>query len=471
MKSIQKSLTRRLSISISAIVIIALLLADLAIDKWVTHSFDVAIRDKVGLLQTLVTEEADGVEFEFADEFLPEFQDSENPEFFELWYQGRVFERSESIRQNQLPDLPLKQVQLNELVLEDTLLPDGRSGRIAYIKFVPQIDSEDRPEFPPERLAAEREPILLAYAISTEQLNYQQWYVDISFLAALIVVPLVVKLIVAQTVTTTLAPLQKLKTDISNVRLSGARLHVDLAEPIEELNPITESVNHFIEQNRRLYEREKRLTSDIAHELKTPVTELINLAEIAIRFPEDKAMARDFQPEMLKIGLRMKSIISSLMLIHRYSHQQLDCNDVIDITALIQKIVLNKEPTRTKIISAANKPIGITTNSFAIESILNNLIANALEHSESGSDVSITTEHIGEDTFKIDIANIPKVMLTEDELQNMFEPLWQKDSARTSVDNFGLGLTLVKVLTDAIGAKIYVSTDAPLIHFTLLVRL
>ncbi len=36
--------------------------------------------------------------------------------------------------------------------------------------------------------------------------------------------------------------------------------------------------------------------------------------------------------------------------------------------------------------------------------------------------------------------------MNDNDLNNMFEPLWQKDQSRTSEDHFGLGLSIVKRL-------------------------
>lgn len=76
MKSIRKTLTRRLSITISLLVIVVLLAADIGVDTWVQREFNQGLKAKVGMLQSLVNEDLDGVEFEFAGEYFPEFEGS-----------------------------------------------------------------------------------------------------------------------------------------------------------------------------------------------------------------------------------------------------------------------------------------------------------------------------------------------------------------------------------------------------------
>jgi hypothetical protein len=52
--------------------------------------------NKANLLTTLVDEDAEGVEFDFAGEFMPEFEGEgkADPEYYQLWRNGEVFEHS-----------------------------------------------------------------------------------------------------------------------------------------------------------------------------------------------------------------------------------------------------------------------------------------------------------------------------------------------------------------------------------------
>ena len=56
MKSIRKTLTRRLSIIISLLVIAVLLAADIGVDSWIEQEFNQAMKAKVGMLQSLVNQ-------------------------------------------------------------------------------------------------------------------------------------------------------------------------------------------------------------------------------------------------------------------------------------------------------------------------------------------------------------------------------------------------------------------------------
>lgn len=50
--------------------------------------------------------------------------------------------------------------------------------------------------------------------------------------------------------------------------------------------------------------------------------------------------------------------------------------------------------------------------------------------------------------------------VSDSDLSHMFEPLWQQDASRTSEEHFGLGLSIVRAMCEAINAQITVSSPA-----------
>lgn len=466
MKSIRKTLTRRLSIIISLLVIAVLLAADIGVDSWVEQEFNQAMKAKIGMLQSLVNEDIEGVEFEFSGEYLPEFEGRSSPEYFQLWYKGSTFEKSDTLALYTINELPYSSIGLEEYSFQDITLPDGRTGRVIYIRYIPQIDSEDRAEFYRVMGNDTRPSMVIAYATSTELLNFTLWFIDGAFLFALIIVPLVVRFAVRNTVSYALAPLDTLNAKIKGLRFTTRQKHEAFQNDVEELEPITQSLNHFIEDNYSLYLREKRLTSDIAHELKTPVSELINMTEVAIKFPGEIRLEKDFKPRVLQIGTRMKNIISGLMLIQKYSFKSLELTDEIDIHKLVTQLIQIKEARNVKVEVSSNFQLSVKSNRVAVESIISNLIDNAIEHGKTDTEILVSCGVNCSSNVYLRVTNKVGTEVNEDDLKHMFEPLWQKDASRTSEDNFGLGLSIVSALCDAVDAEVSVTkTDEEYISF------
>ncbi|WP_039994979.1 ATP-binding protein, partial [Paraglaciecola chathamensis] len=60
--------------------------------------------------------------------------------------------------------------------------------------------------------------------------------------------------------------------------------------------------------------------------------------------------------------------------------------------------------------------------------------------------------------------------LSEEDLTYIFDPLWQKDSSRTSTRNFGLGLSIVNTFVNSLGDEINVEINDNVITFSVVFR-
>lgn len=304
--------------------LVILLITDISVDTWISGEFDRAMLNKVGLLETLVEEDNVEVEFDFAGEFMPEFEGLENPEYFQLWHKNQVFERSDTLTFFEISDLPRLNVELDEFIIQDITLPDGRDGRMVFTKFLPQVDSDVREKMGinREEFSKSQTPMEFAYALSKEELNYILWFVDVIFIITSILAVLAVRKIVKIVVYNSLKPIDDFNKQLSNISLNSNQLEVSVKTLPEELVPIANGVNQFIKDNHSLYVREQRLTSDIAHELKTPIAELISLSEVALKFPHEKQITDNLTKDVHEISSRLKNIVNNILLLQKSGSTQ-----------------------------------------------------------------------------------------------------------------------------------------------------
>lgn len=473
MLSIKKKLSRYISISISILLVSLFFVTDISVDTWISNEFDRAMVNKAGLLETLISEEPKEIEFNFADEFMPEFSGKNDPEYFQLWRDNKIFERSKTLNLFEKNELPQLDVALHKSSIINITLPDGRSGRMYYSKFKPQIDRDVREDhsITKEEFAKTQKPMELAYATSNEGLNQILWFVDIIFIFASIAAVIAVRIIVFNVVERGLKPLDKLNADLKQINFNSEVSEISTTKLPEELIAITEGINHFISENKILYSREKRITSDIAHELKTPIAELLNLSEVAIKFPHEIELAQSFKTDVLAITERLRNIVNGILLL-----QKSTCNadlekQKINFDKLLNAIITVENKTNRNInISFNRQCVNIHTNKFAFTTVLTNLINNALYYSPDLTPVFIAVEpYLNTKQMKLTISNTSTFEYDEKDLALFFEPLWQKDSSRTSEERYGLGLAIVKSYCDKIGASLTVAVEPEQkITFTLL---
>lgn len=471
MNSIKKRLSRYISISISILLVGIFLITDILVDTWISNEFDRSMKTKVGLLTTLISEDLEGVDFDFAGEFMPEFEGRNDPEYYQLWRENKIFERSDTLDLFELHDLPKINVKLNETTIQNITLPDGRSGRMLFIKFIPQVDSDIREDYgvTKDEFSKTQKPMELAYAISNEGLNQILWFVDVIFIITSLLSIFSVKIIVSKVVTSGLKPLVKLNRELKQISLNSDVSSLSTDNLPDELIDIANGINGFISENKKLYSREKRITSDIAHELKTPIAELLNLAEVAIKFPHEKQITDTFHQDIFEISERLKNIVNGILLLQKSSNTAELEKRELNLKELIQTIIKRENKSGRKIDQTYDDSVlMIFTNEIAIDTILSNLINNAIYYSPDNSIISISVLVNSEHNLNIKICNTSTHQYDNDDLNSFFEPLWQKDESRTSSQRFGLGLAIVKSYSEKIGGTISVSKEQDLlITFTL----
>lgn len=462
MSSIKKKLSRYISISVSVLLVSILLITDILVDSWISNEFDRAMVNKANLLVTLVSEDPDEIDFDFAGEFMPEFEGKNDPEYFQIWHDNKVFERSDTLELFEVKDLPKLNVNINHSIITNIVLPDGRSGKMYFTKFYPQLDSDLQQEFgiTREEFHKMQKPMELSYALSNEGVEQILWFVDIIFIITSLLAVIAVRMIVSNVVIRGLKPLDQLNEDLKQISLNSEISAIPTEKLPDDLMAIAEGINHFIKENKALYSREKRITSDIAHELKTPIAELLNLSEVAIKFPHEKQISDNFNQDVLKISERLRNIINGILLLQKSSSTaQLDKQE-INLKALITLITSRENKlNREVLLSCDDKPLMTHTNEFALETILSNLLNNAFYYSPDSSPIFISISVDGHNKHVIKVSNTSLHQYNEDDLALFFEPLWQKDSSRTSSQRYGLGLAIVKSYSEKIGATLDVRLE------------
>lgn len=472
MNSIKKKLSYYLAFTISVLLVLILLATDITVDGWVNSEFDRAMVNKIGLLETLVVQNEKEIDFEFSGEFMPEFEGRDNPEYFQLWQGDKVFERSDTLDFFEIKDLPRLTLELNEHQFRNILLPDGREGRVLYTKILPQIDSDLRKILGEQKTKffQTQQPIEFAYALSKKELNYILWLVDIVFVVTSFLTVLTINIIVSIVVDKNFKPIEDFNKELSRISLNSDKIEVSTSNLPIELIPIANGVNQFVRENHDLYKREQRITSDIAHELKTPISELLSLSEVAIKFPHAKQITDTLASDVQQISTRLKNIVNGILILEKSTSISTLEEFDINLINLLEDILTRENTNNQKVIFEINciNPI-LQTNITALDSILSNLINNALFYSPDDSTITFKISNVNGKKTKIQISNFCASDYCEGDLDLFFEPLWQKDSSRTSTQRYGLGLSIVKSYCEKLGFSIKVSVDLDkIITFTII---
>jgi signal transduction histidine kinase len=200
--------------------------------------------------------------------------------------------------------------------------------------------------------------------------------------------------------------------------------------------------------------RERRFTSDVAHELRTPVTALVGeaslLSEHLDRMPPE---AR--RPAELVVAdiARLRRLVEDLMEISRLDAGQGAVRlEPVDLASLVDATILARGWTdRVRVQGAAAV---VESDRRRLEQIVANLVGNALEH--GGRDVTVRTGAVDAGAY-VEVED-QGLGITPEHRERIFDRFYKADPSRTGSGS-GLGLAIALENARLLGGDIEVWSE------------
>ena len=438
------------------------LMADLVLESRLRRDFDADLAEQARVIATLTERNGEELEFEAVGSALPEFQRARNPEYYEVWDgRGASWRTSPSLGDGE----HLKRHGGNGTLprLYNRRLPDGREGRYILLEFEPRyvvrdargeehyVDAESLP-------ASRRTTMTLALARDVVDLRMAIGRVRavlggaaIAFVAGLIVV-------VRWAVSSTVAPIERLADRVAALEPGNLDSRVGTAGLPVEVTPLACRVDDLLERLKQALERERLFSSNVAHELRTPVAELRNLAEVAARWPGDTEAIRAFFGDVEHVAGQMEGLIANLLALARSEAgaDALNPEEAIleDLTRGVWERLKARAAERGLSLDLQARGQGVlVTDVGMLRLILQNLLGNAIEYAPQGSAVACAVS-VEEPGFRLSVSN-PAPALRQEDVGRLFDRFWRKDEARGGGgQHAGLGLTLVRSLCSTLGYRV-----------------
>jgi signal transduction histidine kinase len=439
MISLRRNLTRSLLGVIVVLVALGLFVVYMAARYAVTDQFDVALRAKAQAIETLTQSVPGGATVGFTDRFFRGFDDKRPEDFFELWDEhGRSLARSESLKGDHLP---LRSGLLPAGHFWAMDLPHGRRGRALGLTFVPRLA---------ERMASE--PVLTLIVATDrdplddnlELLIYLSTGCGAGLIGAiLLVVPFVLR--------RGLVPLDQLGEQAAAIDSTSLSARFSMEELPEELRPIAGRLNDLLSRIELSFDRERRFTADLAHELRTPLSELRSAAECALKWPDTRDAAVD--RETLAIALQMEGMVGHMLSLARTEQGQLKVtSQPIDFGSLVasrwERLAAKARDLGLSAelhLQEGTRAVTVSADPTLARAVVDNLLENAVEYTPRGGKIEITVMD-----GSCQVAN-PAGELDAEDLPRLFERFWRKEVSRTGGLHVGLGLPLSRAFAEAMG--------------------
>ncbi len=232
------------------------------------------------------------------------------------------------------------------------------------------------------------------------------------------------------------------------------RLSVNQNE--KELNDLADSVNHMAEALKEQEYLRKQMTRDIAHELRTPVTNISSYMEMMI--DDVMELSKDNLKSCHSELSRLSGIIQDLDRLQNAELGEIALNkEKIELTELAGSVLKGFETGfRDKKIETelVGSEVYINADRVRIGQVIANLLSNALKYSDENGRVSVIINSKG-DKAEIIVEDTGIGILGED-INRVFERFYRTDQSRSrKTGGAGIGLSISKAIVAAHGGSIY----------------
>ena len=467
MYSIRKKLTLSIIGGMVVILSVTTLFLYFLIAREVQTVFDSTLLDKTHAMISITELDAeDGLEFDFTEGIMPEFESESNAQYYQVWQHGTdLLIKSPSLGEQNLPQF---EIELGTHQFADVDLADGRSGRLIAINFLPRLelsdDEDDKKSGEPvvELEIPVPQPLMLVLARERESLDEMLLSIGLLIGLIMLTVAMVGGIMVRRMVGNGLLPLSSLAERVSQIDESklDMRLKHNSKQSIE-IAPIEDQVNHLLERLQSAFEREKRFSSNVAHELRTPLSELRTLSEVGKMVPDDRDQTLAFFNDVGEVSKQMETVVLTLLELARSDAGLLksDPEDIVlaDYCNLVWQQAVNGTTNGKKLVNSIPGDLVINTDKEKLGMILSNLFINAVSYSPVDAEICIEIE-MRNNKVAIQVSNAAFDLKPED-IIHMKDRFWRKQKAHIAVGHSGLGLSLVDALARIMDLKVNLQLD------------
>lgn len=347
------------------------------------------------------------------------------------------------------PDASIRRIAEDKPGMRDVRLADSPFPYKVMLSELPALE--------------QRPPLRFLIGIDTETFWNTQHTLLIALVSLAVVGVLLASVLGYWVARIGLRPIRELSAEAQQLappRLSG-RLRVSSLPP--ELEQFAQAFNAALERVDQAYSRLEAFNADVAHELRSPLTNLIGQTQVALT----RGRSAEHYFEVLQSNLeeleRLRSIINDMLFLA--SADQGSKATALISTSLAEEVattldyldyILEDAQVRVEVSGDAQARI----EKAHLRRALINLLNNAVQHTEPGQVIRVGIHH-EDGQVRIAVSN-PGPAIADEHLPRLFERFYRVDAARSNSgsNNHGLGLAIVKAIAVMHGGSVFARSQA-----------
>jgi two-component system sensor histidine kinase QseC len=407
------------------------------------EQFDAGLEATAHLLAASIEQDANDVELGLE----PEPQDIQRATYYQIWRtRDIVVAKSPLLNAESLGRLP---DEANSPTFMNSGGGDGKPLRAIGLRFLPRAAENDK-RLPQK---ADLQTLTLTVARDAAELHGQLRFLRRLLLTATAAVTALSLLIAAVAVRHSLLPLNAIAWQIGAIRADDLTARVAAMRIPTEIVPIKERWNDLLQRLQASFQRERRFTADVAHELRTPLAGIRSTIEVMLLRARKSQKYQTVLSDCLVIVQNMQAMVNNLLMLARLDTRQIVLRqDRVPLADLVETcwrpFCERAQHPHITFASTILDDQMCRCDPDSLSMVVSNLLANASEYTNDAGQIRAAA-HPAEGQVELTISNTG-CSLSQEQIPQVFDCFWRSDLSRTDAGvHCGLGLALAQRLVTA----------------------
>jgi two-component system heavy metal sensor histidine kinase CusS len=258
-----------------------------------------------------------------------------------------------------------------------------------------------------------------------------------------------------------LSPLRQVTDKVAGISAQRLTDYLPTTRLPIELKPLATAFNAMLARLDDSFQRLSEFSSNIAHELRTPISNLMTQTQVALSSARDRDEYKEILYSSLEEYERMAQMVGDMLYLAQTDNGLVKpgmtkVDLAVETQGLLDYFEAWAEERYVSLVQTG--AASVTGDRLMLRRALSNLISNAIRHTPQGQTVKISFDSY-EDKAIVSVEN-PGMEIPAEHLPKLFDRFYRVDPSRQRKgDGAGLGLAIVKSIVEAHGGSISVSSS------------
>jgi heavy metal sensor kinase len=259
-----------------------------------------------------------------------------------------------------------------------------------------------------------------------------------------------------------LDPVVKIRSLAEEIRRGRFGERINIGGKGKEIDDLVVIFNEMLDSIQRSIEAQKRFTSDVSHEIRSPLTSLRGSIEVALRKRRPVEEYEDVLRNNLADILRLSRITDNLLFLARADNDIQELRiQWFDLDHLLENTVARLRPKADTagltVTEEYQERLEMRGDTDLLEQVFANLIDNAIKYTPSGGSVHVRARE--EDGAVRVIVSDTGIGIPEEDVGHIFDRFYRVNKERSrKLGGTGLGLAITKWIVTSHGGTIAVKS-------------